>query len=136
MTPRFFFELGISFLQLCLKRIVLNFQPDWSHPRRVNDPPKNRKNPKTDTRKKKIELGILFLHFCLKRIVLNFQPNRSHSRGVNDLPKNWENLKSDTRLRARNMFCVGYGGPVLSCILHLRGVVGYGGWGCRIRILH
>ena len=94
----FCFGLGICFLHFCLKRIVLNFQPDRSHPRRVNDLPKNRKNPKTDTRKKKIELGILFLHFCLKRIVLNFQPNRSHSRDVNDLPKNCQNPKSGTHI--------------------------------------
>ena len=52
-TRIFFVELGICFLHFRLKRIVLNFQPDRSHPRRVNDLPKNRKNPKTDTRKKK-----------------------------------------------------------------------------------
>ena len=45
-----FVELGICFLQFRLKRIVLNFQPDRSHPRGVNDLPKNRENPKSDTR--------------------------------------------------------------------------------------
>ena len=48
-TLIFFVELGICFLQLCLKRIVLNFQPDRSHPRGVNDLPKNWENPKSDT---------------------------------------------------------------------------------------
>ena len=51
-TQIFLFELGISFLQLCLKRIVLNFQPDRSHPRRVNDLPKNRKIRKLTPGKK------------------------------------------------------------------------------------
>ena len=48
--PHFFFELGICFLQFRLKRIVLNFQPDRSHPRGGNDLPKNWENPKSDTR--------------------------------------------------------------------------------------
>ena len=48
-TQIFWFELGICFLQFRLKRIVLNFQPDRSHPRGVNDLPKNRENPKSDT---------------------------------------------------------------------------------------
>merc|ERR1711966_20377 len=51
-TRKKMFELGILFLHFCLKRIMLNFQPNRSHPRRVNDLPKNRENPKTDTRKK------------------------------------------------------------------------------------